>query len=64
MTSTNQIGVDYNRVIPTLNKKSEGEFTFAFMAEKEGFEPPDPSRGQRFSRPPHSTALPFLRPQR
>ena len=34
------------------------------LAEKEGFEPPVPSRVQRFSRPPHSTTLPFLRAQR
>ena len=33
----------------------------ASVAEKEGFEPPEPSRVQRFSRPPHSTTLPFLR---
>jgi hypothetical protein len=31
------------------------------LAEREGFEPPDPSRGQRFSRPPPSTARPPLR---
>ena len=31
------------------------------LAEKEGFEPPGPAKGQRFSRPPHSTTLPFLR---
>ena len=30
-------------------------------AEREGFEPPDPVTGQRFSRPPQSTALPPLR---
>ena len=30
------------------------------FAEKEGFEPPDRINGQRFSRPPHSTTLPFL----
>ncbi len=30
------------------------------MAEREGFEPPDRSHGQRFSRPPHSTTLPSL----
>jgi hypothetical protein len=30
-------------------------------AEKEGFEPPVQSPGQRFSRPPQSTTLPFLR---
>ena len=31
------------------------------VAEEEGFEPPDESPHQRFSRPPHSTALPLLR---
>jgi hypothetical protein len=31
------------------------------MAEREGFEPPGPSRAQRFSRPPQSTTLPPLR---
>lgn len=31
------------------------------MAEGEGFEPSYPRRGKRFSRPPHSTALPPLR---
>ncbi len=31
------------------------------FAEKEGFEPPVRANGQRFSRPPHSTTLPFLR---
>ncbi len=31
------------------------------MAEREGFEPSRRSRAQRFSRPPHSTALPSLR---
>ncbi len=30
-------------------------------AEREGFEPPVRSPGQRFSRPPHSTTLPSLR---
>lgn len=33
----------------------------ASMAEREGFEPSRRSRAQRFSRPPHSTALPSLR---
>ena len=32
-----------------------------FLAERGGFEPPDPKWDQRFSRPPHSTALPSLR---
>src|SRR5580698_5121370 len=31
------------------------------MAEEEGFEPPNEFPRYRFSRPPHSTALPFLR---
>ncbi len=30
------------------------------FAEREGFEPPDRSHGQRFSRPPRSTTLPSL----
>ena len=30
------------------------------IAEEKGFEPLVPARVQRFSRPPHSTALPFL----
>ena len=34
--------------------------TYTLFAEKEGFEPPVPLPEQRFSRPPHSTALPFL----
>ncbi len=33
---------------------------FKRFAEKEGFEPPVQSPGQRFSRPPQSTTLPFL----
>jgi hypothetical protein len=32
------------------------------MAEGVGFEPTVPVKGQRFSRPPQSTALPSLRP--
>ena len=31
------------------------------MAEEEGFEPPERSHAQRFSRPPHSTTLPPAR---
>ena len=30
------------------------------LAEEEGFEPPSPVKGCRFSRPMHSTALPLL----
>ncbi len=37
-----------------------GSVCFGF-AEEEGFEPPVPAREQRFSRPPQSTTLPFLR---
>ncbi len=33
----------------------------AFVAEEEGFEPPEGVNPQRFSRPPHSTTLPLLR---
>ncbi len=36
-------------------------FRDCFLAEEEGFEPPDAVKHQRFSRPPRSTALPFLR---
>ncbi len=32
-----------------------------FLADGEGFEPPEDLRPQRFSRPPHSTALPPIR---
>ncbi len=32
----------------------------AIMAEEVGFEPTDLVKGQRFSRPPHSTTLPLL----
>ncbi len=35
-------------------------FWFLISAEREGFEPPDRSHGQWFSRPPHSTTLPSL----
>ncbi len=31
------------------------------MADREGFEPPEPLRAQRFSRPPQSTTLPPVR---
>ena len=34
---------------------------FIFLADGEGFEPPDGLPHQRFSRPPHSTALPTIR---
>ena len=37
------------------------EFPLKTMAERGGFEPPEHLRTQRFSRPPHSTALASLR---
>ena len=40
-----------------LNFIEDQAFNFA---EREGFEPPDRSHGQRFSRPPRSTTLPSL----
>ena len=50
-----------NRKIKEKEKglKSIGNQAFNF-AEREGFEPPDRSHGQRFSRPPRSTTLPSL----
>ena len=44
-------------IILCQQKSPEGQ---TVSAEREGFEPPD-LLGQRFSRPPHSTALPSLR---
>ena len=43
----------------TVIKKKAPTIARAF-AEREGFEPPDRSHGQWFSRPPHSTTLPSL----
>src|SRR5665213_2676519 len=37
------------------------DYTHLNLAEEEGFEPPEPFRVQRFSRPPVSTTHPFLR---
>jgi hypothetical protein len=45
-------------------KKAKAISSDLSLAEKEGFEPPVRLPGQRFSRPPHSTALPFLRAQK
>ena len=39
----------------------EASDSLKYVAEREGFEPPDDSHRQRFSRPPHSTTLPPLR---
>ena len=46
--------------IKSYLKKPDG----SIVAEEEGFEPPEPFRAQRFSRPPHSTTLPLLRRKR
>ena len=43
------------------NKKNRPKGGFIILAEREGFEPPEPSRAQRFSRPPQSSTLPPLR---
>ena len=37
------------------------KFYFFQLAEGVGFEPTDLAKGQRFSRPPHSSTLPSLR---
>lgn len=42
-------------------EKSLNAATRRTLAEREGFEPPLPLQVKRFSRPPHSTALPPLR---
>ena len=47
-----------------IKKVSQVYFTITYetiSAERKGFEPLDPRRGQRFSRPPHSTTLASLR---
>ncbi len=43
-----------------MNEKTLTNAKVYFSAEREGFEPPDRSHGQWFSRPPHSTTLPSL----
>ena len=45
--------------ITDKNKTPDG--CLIFMADGEGFEPPVELPPQRFSRPPHSTALPTIR---
>jgi hypothetical protein len=47
-----------------ISENAESMCVSRKIAEKEGFEPPVPVKEQRFSRPPHSTALPFLRVQK
>ena len=42
-------------------KRATGPASAINLAEREGFEPSEHLRAQRFSRPPHSTALPSLR---
>ncbi len=46
-------------VLIQKNPCKEGGFT-KFMAEGEGFEPPERANAQRFSRPPLSTTQPPL----
>ena len=52
-------------ITPAPNKKNLTQISRAMAiktcAEGEGFEPSDPRKGQRFSRPPHSTTLPPFR---
>ncbi len=50
-----------NPSIAQGNKKYPARGYFLFLADGEGFEPPEDLRPQRFSRPPHSTALPPIR---
>ncbi len=55
---------DHSGTSPKRKQKSvisSAIIIYPGLAEKEGFEPPVPAREQRFSRPPHSTTLPFLR---
>jgi site-specific DNA recombinase len=42
------------------SRQSNEILKLSAFVEREGFEPPEPSQVQRFSRPPHSTALPSL----
>ena len=55
-------GANESMLSPLLrkNKKPRQWRGHLISAEKEGFEPPVQSPGQRFSRPPQSTTLPFL----
>jgi hypothetical protein len=48
-------GIKQDKKVKSLKSQA-----FYVTAEGEGFEPPDPAKDQRFSRPPHSTALPSL----
>ena len=43
------------------NKNTPARGVVLLLADGEGFEPPVESPPQRFSRPPHSTALPTIR---
>ena len=54
------LSVNPNGTRRWLNKIADNIFIISYLAEREGFEPPD-LLSQRFSRPPHSTALPSLR---
>ena len=46
---------------PSQHKNKMPIRAFIFLADGEGFEPPVELPPQRFSRPPHSTALPTIR---
>lgn len=52
------------RLIKELEDNEKGTIPFlkgkSLSAEREGFEPPEPAKVQRFSRPPQSTTLPSL----
>ena len=46
--------------MPITTKMKHPSGCLIFVADGEGFEPPDGLPRQRFSRPPHSTALPTI----
>ena len=46
--------------MPIVTKIKHPNGCLIFVADGEGFEPPDGLPRQRFSRPPHSTALPTI----
>ncbi len=46
--------------IPSIIRPREQRCELVAMAEEEGFEPPDPLLGLRFSKPMHSAALPLF----
>ena len=54
------ISLECNRLEEIKKGKISSSESLSPWVEREGFEPPDPAKDQRFSRPPHSTALPPL----